>query len=242
MSAILKINHYTKIYSNHKRAVDDLTLSVDAGEICAFIGHNGAGKSTTIKAVVGIHDVPAGRIFVDGQCIAEHRGACQRRLAYIPDNPDLFEYMTGISYINFICDMYEQSSENRTRRVKELADDFEITDQLGDIISSYSHGMKQKVALIAALAHEPRLLVLDEPFVGLDPKASAVLKRHMRNLCDNGSAIFFSTHVLEVAERLCDRVAIIDHGRLIVEGAVAELTKEDDLETVFLRELEAHHA
>ncbi|MCQ2487546.1 MAG: ABC transporter ATP-binding protein [Clostridia bacterium] len=238
MEKVLEIESFSKSY-NDKPAVKDITLTVNEGEIFGFIGHNGAGKSTTIKAVVGILPVRDGDIRVMGKSIKSFRKDCQKISAYIPDNPDLYEYMTGIGYINFISDIFEVPSEERTERVKKLADAFEITDQLGDLISSYSHGMKQKVALIAAFVHKPKLLVLDEPFVGLDPKASAVLKDSMRELCNEGSAIFFSTHVLEVAERLCDRIGMMDHGDLIVEGSVEELTQGKTLEEVFLEKLEA---
>lgn len=237
---LLELSHYSKKY-DEKPAVTDLSLSVYEGEIFGFIGHNGAGKSTTIKSVVGIlqQGRDTGDIYVCGMSLASHKKECQKLMAYIPDNPDLYEYMTGIGYINFVADIFEVPSDVRTRRIKKYAEAFEITDALGDLISSYSHGMRQKVALIAAFVHAPKLFVLDEPFVGLDPKATAVLKATMREFCDNGSAIFFSTHILDVAERLCDRVAMIDHGRLVVTGEVAELTKDKTLEEVFLEHLNA---
>ncbi len=237
---LLELSHYSKKY-DEKPAVTDLSLSVYEGEIFGFIGHNGAGKSTTIKSVVGIlqQGRDTGDIYVCGMPLASHKKECQKLMAYIPDNPDLYEYMTGIGYINFVADIFEVPSDVRTRRIKKYAEAFEITDALGDLISSYSHGMRQKVALIAAFVHAPKLFVLDEPFVGLDPKATAVLKATMREFCDNGSAIFFSTHILDVAERLCDRVAMIDHGRLVVAGEVAELTKDKTLEEVFLEHLNA---
>ena len=237
---LLELSHYSKKY-DEKPAVTDLSLTVYEGEIFGFIGHNGAGKSTTIKSVVGIlqQGRDTGDIYVCGMPLASHKKECQKLMAYIPDNPDLYEYMTGIGYINFVADIFEVPSDVRTRRIKKYADAFEITDALGDLISSYSHGMRQKVALIAAFVHAPKLFVLDEPFVGLDPKATAVLKATMREFCDNGSAIFFSTHILDVAERLCDRVAMIDHGRLVVTGEVAELTKDKTLEEVFLEHLNA---
>lgn len=235
---ILEIKDFTKIYDGEKQAVNDISLCVKEGEIFGFIGHNGAGKSTTIKSIVGILPVRKGEITILGKSIMEQRKECQKEMAYIPDNPDLYEYMTGIGYINFLADVYQVSSEERTRLVKKYGDAFEITEQLGDLISSYSHGMKQKVALIGAFVHQPKLLVLDEPFVGLDPKASAVLKQCMRELCEQGSAIFFSTHVLEVAERLCDKIAMIDHGNIVVSGYVSELTKKESLEEVFLHHLE----
>ena len=214
------------------------SLEVEEGEIFGFIGHNGAGKSTTIKSIVGILSSHNGEIYIDGKTLWEAKKECQKKMAYIPDNPDLYEYMTGISYINFIADIYEVPTDVRTERIEKIADAFEIKEALGDLISSYSHGMKQKVALISAFVHQPRLLVLDEPFVGLDPKASAVLKQEMRALCAQGSAIFFSTHVLEVAEKLCDKVAMIDHGHIVVSGSVEELTREASLEEVFLEQLE----
>lgn len=238
MSAVLEIKDFTKSYDGQKPAVDHVSLTVEEGEIFGFIGHNGAGKSTTIKSVVGILSTHNGEITVDGKTLWEAKKECQKKMAYIPDNPDLYEYMTGIDYINFIADIYEVSSEERTKRIEKMADAFEIKEQLGDLISSYSHGMKQKVALISAFVHQPKLLVLDEPFVGLDPKASAVLKKLMRELCDQGSGIFFSTHVLEVAEKLCDKVAMIDHGHIVVSGRIDQLTKEKSLEEVFLEQLE----
>ena len=218
--------------------MDHVSLEVEEGEIFGFIGHNGAGKSTTIKSIVGILSSHNGEIYIDGKTLWEAKKECQKKMAYIPVNPDLYEYMTGISYINFIADIYEVPTDVRTERIEKIADAFEIKEALGDLISSYSHGMKQKVALISAFVHQPRLLVLDEPFVGLDPKASAVLKQEMRALCAQGSAIFFSTHVLEVAEKLCDKVAMIDHGHIVVSGSVEELTREASLEEVFLEQLE----
>lgn len=236
-NVILDIQHYSKSYDG-KPAVQDLTLSVKEGEIFGFIGHNGAGKSTTIKSIVGIlSTMDGGDITVSDMSVKEMRKECQKVMAYIPDNPDLYEYLTGIEYINFVADIFEVPSDVRTERVKRYSDAFEITDALGDLISSYSHGMRQKVALIAAFVHAPKLFVLDEPFVGLDPKATAVLKATMREFCDNGSAVFFSTHILDVAERLCDRVAMIDHGRLVVTGRVDELTRNTTLEEVFLENL-----
>lgn len=234
---VLEIKNFTQKY-NDKVAVDNISLEVDNGEIYGFIGHNGAGKSTTIKSIVGILPVEHGEIIIDGQSIALHRKACQRISAYIPDNPDLYGYMTGIGYINFICDIFKISLEERREKTKYYADLFDITEQLGDLISTYSHGMKQKVALIAAFVHSPKLLVLDEPFVGLDPKASAVLKRIMKEHCNAGNAIFFSTHVLEVAQVLCTKVGMMDHGKLIVSGKVSELTKDKTLEEVFLERVE----
>lgn len=236
---VLQIRDFSQHYNNQKNAVDHLNLSLEAGEILGFIGHNGAGKSTTIKSIVGILPVREGEITVLGQNVMEHRRDCQQQCAYIPDNPDLYENMTGIGYINFISDLYGVSGEVRTERIHALTEEFEITTQLGNLIGSYSHGMKQKTAIIAALAHDPQLLVLDEPFVGLDPKATAVLKQQMRNVCSRGGAVFFSTHVLDVAERLCDRVAMIDHGRLVAEGRVQDLTQGRTLEELFLERLAA---
>ena len=238
MATVLQLKDFTKSYDGQKPAVDHVSLEVEEGEIFGFIGHNGAGKSTTIKSIVGILSSHNGEIYIDGKTLWEAKKECQKKMAYIPDNPDLYEYMTGISYINFIADIYEVPTDVRTERIEKIADAFEIKEALGDLISSYSHGMKQKVALISAFVHQPRLLVLDEPFVGLDPKASAVLKQEMRALCAQGSAIFFSTHVLEVAEKLCDKVAMIDHGQIVVSGSVEELTREASLEEVFLEQLE----
>ena len=238
MATVLQLKDFTKSYDGQKPAVDHVSLEVEEGEIFGFIGHNGAGKSTTIKSIVGILSSHNGEIYIDGKTLWEAKKECQKKMAYIPDNPDLYEYMTGISYINFIADIYEVPTDVRTERIEKIADAFEIKEALGDLISSYSHGMKQKVALISAFVHQPRLLVLDEPFVGLDTKASAVLKQEMRALCAQGSAIFFSTHVLEVAEKLCDKVAMIDHGHIVVSGSVEELTREASLEEVFLEQLE----
>ena len=238
MATVLQLKDFTKSYDGQKPAVDHVSLEVEEGEIFGFIGHNGAGKSTTIKSIVGILSSHNGEIYIDGKTLWEAKKECQKKMAYIPDNPDLYEYMTGISYINFIADIYEVPTDVRTERIEKIADAFEIKEALGDLISSYSHGMKQKVALISAFVHQPRLLVLDEPFVGLDPKASAVLKQEMRAVCAQGSAIFFSTHVLEVAEKLCDKVAMIDHGHIVVSGSVEELTREASLEEVFLEQLE----
>lgn len=240
---VLEITNFSKKY-DEKPAVTDISLDVYEGEIFGFIGHNGAGKSTTIKSVVGIlqQGRDSGDIKVCGLSVKDNKKECQKQMAYIPDNPDLYEYMTGIGYINFVADIFEVPEDVRTERVKKYGDAFEITNQLGDLISSYSHGMRQKVALIAAFVHHPKLFVLDEPFVGLDPKATAVLKATMREFCEEGSAIFFSTHILEVAERLCDRIAMIDHGKLVVTGTVEELTKTQTLEDVFLQKLEDTHA
>ena len=231
---MLELRHYSKTYGGGKKAADDVTLSVESGDICGFIGHNGAGKSTTIRAVVGVLDFTEGEIFIDGHSVKDEPLACKKVTAYIPDNPDLYENLTGIQFLNFVADVFELSAFDREERIKKYADLFEITDALGDLISSYSHGMKQKVAIISALIHKPKLLVLDEPFVGLDPKASYILKEIMHEMCREGTAIFFSTHVLDVAEKLCNKVAIIKHGRIIASGTMEELTEGHSLEEAFL--------
>ena len=231
---MLEIRNLTKTYKGGKKAVSNLSLKVEPGDICGFIGHNGAGKTTTIKCIVGIHDFEAGEILVDGISVKENPLKCKSVLAYIPDNPDLYEYLTGIQYLNFIADIFGVPAEERKKRIQEEADDLEITQALGDLISSYSHGMKQKLAIIGALLHRPKLLILDEPFVGLDPKAALTLKNKMHKLCEEGSAIFFSTHVLDVAEKLCDKVIIIRKGELIAAGDTKELTKGESLEDVFM--------
>ena len=231
---MLEIRHYSKTYGGGKKAADDVTLSVESGDICGFIGHNGAGKSTTIRAVVGVLDFTEGEIFIDGHSVKDEPLACKKVTAYIPDNPDLYENLTGIQFLNFVADVFELSAFDREERIKKYADLFEITDALGDLISSYSHGMKQKVAIISALIHKPKLLVLDEPFVGLDPKASYILKEIMHEMCREGTAIFFSTHVLDVAEKLCNKVAIIKKGRIIAQGTMEELTEGHSLEEAFL--------
>ena len=231
---MLEIKNLTKIYKGGKKAVSNVNLSVEAGDIYGFIGHNGAGKTTTIKCIVGIHDFDEGEITVDHKSVKTDPLQCKEVMAYIPDNPDLYEYLTGIQYLNFIADIYDVSAGEREERIKEEADAFEITPALGDLISSYSHGMKQKLAIIGALIHRPKLLILDEPFVGLDPKASLVLKNKMHQLCQEGSGIFFSTHVLDVAEKLCNKVAIIRQGEIIAAGNMAELTGNASLESVFM--------
>lgn len=231
---ILEIKHYSKIYSDNKKAVDDISLNVKAGEIHAFIGHNGAGKTTTIRAVVGVMDFEKGEIFIDGHSVKDEPVKCKSLTAYIPDNPDLYDYVTGIQYLNYICDMFFVSKKDRKEQIQKLAELFKITDSLGDLISSYSHGMKQKLALIGAFIHRPKLLVFDEPFVGLDPEASFHLKNLMRKACQNGSAIFFSTHVLEVAEKLCDTVSIIKSGKLIASGTMEEVKGRHSLEDIFM--------
>lgn len=230
---MLKIEHLTKTYGE-KKAVDDLSLHIAAGEIYGFIGHNGAGKTTTIKACCGILQPDSGEVYIDGVSVKENPIAAKAKLAYIPDNPDLYEFMTGIQFLNFIGDVFGVSAEDRQARIRKYADLFELTNDLAQPISAYSHGMKQKLAVISALLHEPKLLIMDEPFVGLDPKASHILKELMRELCKNGGAIFFSTHVLEVAEKLCDKVAIIKGGKLIKSGTMEEVKGDASLENVFL--------
>lgn len=231
---MLEIKNLKKTYKGGKTAVAKLSLSVKPGDIYGFIGHNGAGKTTTIKCVVGIHDFDEGEILVDEVSIRKDPIRCKKVLAYIPDNPDLYDYLTGIQYLNFMADIFEIPAEEREQRIREEADAFEITSALGDLISSYSHGMKQKLAIIGALIHQPRLLILDEPFVGLDPKAALVLKNKMHQLCEAGSAIFFSTHVLDVAEKLCNKIAIIRQGELIAAGKTEKLTGGASLESVFM--------
>ncbi len=231
---VLEIKHYSKSYGEGKKAADDVSITVMAGDIVGFIGHNGAGKSTTIRAVVGVLDFTEGEIFIDGHSVKDEAIECKKVTAYIPDNPDLYENLTGIQYLNFVADVFNIDVADREERIKKYADLFEITDSLGDLISSYSHGMKQKVAVIGALIHEPKLLVLDEPFVGLDPKASFTLKEIMHEMCKKGTAIFFSTHVLDVAEKLCNKVVIIKHGKIIASGTMDELTEGHSLEEVFL--------
>ena len=230
---MLKIEHLTKLYGE-KKAVDDLSLHIEKGEIYGFIGHNGAGKTTTIKACCGILQFDSGEIWVDGVSVRDDPLSCKRKIAYIPDNPDLYDFMSGIKYLNFVADIFGVSQSDRQERIRRYADTFELTDDLAQPIGSYSHGMKQKLAIISALIHEPKLIIMDEPFVGLDPKASHTLKLLMRDICDRGGAIFFSTHVLEVAEKLCDKVAIIKGGRLIRSGTMEEVKGDESLEDVFL--------
>ena len=237
---MLNIEHLTKSYGS-KKAVDDLTLHIAPGEIYGFIGHNGAGKTTTIKACAGILPFDAGEITIDGHSVRGEALACKRVLAYLPDNPDLYEFLSGIQYLNFIADVFGVDQDTRAARIRRLADAFELTEDLAQPISAYSHGMKQKLAMISGWLHEPKLIIMDEPFVGLDPKASHLLKQMMREHCDRGGAIFFSTHVLEVAEKLCDKVAIIKEGRLITSGTMEEVKGDASLEDVFL-ELEDDHA
>lgn len=230
---MLNIQHFTKTYGE-KKAVDDLSLHIAPGEIYGFIGHNGAGKTTTLKAAVGILQFDAGEITIGGHSIQTEPLACKQLLAYIPDNPDLYDFMSGIQYLNFIADIFGIPAAERWARIEPYADAFELTGDLGQPISAYSHGMKQKLAIIAAWIHDPKLVIMDEPFVGLDPKAAHLLKGMMRELCDEGGAIFFSTHILEVAEKLCDQVAIIKGGKLIRSGTMSEVKGDDSLEEVFL--------
>lgn len=230
---MLNIQHLTKKYGD-KKAVDDLSLHIVPGEIYGFIGHNGAGKTTTLKSVVGIQQFDEGEITIGGKSIKNDPLACKKQLAYIPDNPDLYDFMTGIKYLNFIADVFGVDAAQRQKRIRKYADLFELTDDLAQPIAAYSHGMKQKLAIISAWIHQPKLIIMDEPFVGLDPKAAHILKGMMREICDEGGAIFFSTHVLEVAEKLCDKVAIIKGGKLIRYGTMEEVKGDDSLEEVFL--------
>ena len=230
---MLRIENLTKTYGE-KKSVDNLSLRIAPGEIYGFIGHNGAGKTTTLKAVVGILQFDKGEVFIKGESIRKNPLACKQKMAYIPDNPDLYEFMTGIKFLNFIADIFGVPEEKRQERIRKYADLFEMTENLAQPIASYSHGMKQKLAIISAWIHEPKLIIMDEPFVGLDPKAAHILKQMMREVCDEGGAIFFSTHVLEVAEKLCDKVAIIRNGQLIQSGTMQEVKGDDSLEEVFL--------
>lgn len=233
---MLDIQHLTKTYGE-KKAVDDLSLHIAPGEIYGFIGHNGAGKTTTLKSVVGILQFDQGEITIDGRSIKADPLGCKREMAYIPDNPDLYDYMTGIKYLNFIADVFGVDAQTRQARIRTYADAFELTGDLAQPIAAYSHGMKQKLSIIAAWLHDPKVIIMDEPFVGLDPKAAHLLKGMMREICDNGGAIFFSTHVLEVAEKLCDEIAIIDKGRLVAQGTLEALRsgeKGASLEQLFL--------
>ena len=230
---MLKIDHFTKTYGE-KKAVDDLTLHIQRGEIYGFIGHNGAGKTTTLKSVAGIMQFDSGEILIDGSSIQKDPIGCKKKMAYIPDNPDLYEFMTGMQYLNFVGDIFAIPADQRKQRIEALADTFELTGDLNQPISAYSHGMKQKLAIISAWIHEPKLILMDEPFVGLDPKASHILKGMMREVCNQGGAIFFSTHVLEVAEKLCDKVAIIKGGKLVRSGTMEEVKGDTSLESVFL--------
>lgn len=237
--AMLEINNYSKSYGGDKLAADSVSLTVESGDIYGFIGHNGAGKSTTIRAIVGVLDFTDGEILIDGHSVKTEPMECKKVTAYIPDNPDLYENLTGIQFLNFVADVFQIGDAERSERIAHYANAFEITDALGDLISSYSHGMKQKVAIISALIHEPKLLVLDEPFVGLDPKAAFTLKEIMHDLCKKGAAVFFSTHVLDVAEKLCNKVAIIKQGKIITSGTMEELTAGKSLEEAFLEVYDA---
>ncbi|ODJ57573.1 ABC transporter ATP-binding protein [Brochothrix thermosphacta] len=235
---MLEIKNFGKTYNNGKQAVENISIEVAAGDIFAFIGHNGAGKSTTIKAVVGVLDFEQGEIYIEGLSIKTNPIDCKSITAYIPDNPDLYEHLTGIQYLNFISDVFGLSSSEREKQIKKYAEAFEIMGNLGDLISSYSHGMKQKIALIGAVIHKPKLLILDEPFVGLDPKAAIVLRNIMKDLCTRGSAVFFSTHVLDVAQKLCNKIAMIHHGKIAINGEMEQLVKEQSLEDLFMEVLE----
>ncbi len=238
MQAILEIKNFTKTYSKNKKAVDNLSLSVMPGEIHGFIGHNGAGKTTTIRAIVGVMDFNDGEILIAGHSIKKEPVKCKSLTAYIPDNPDIYDYITGIQYLNYMADMFSVEKKQRKVLIQKYAEVFSITDSLGNLISSYSHGMKQKLALIGAFLHSPKLLVLDEPFVGLDPEAAFHLKEFMRELCNQGSAIFFSTHVLDVAEKLCDKVSIIKQGKMVVSGSMENVRGSNSLENVFMEVVE----
>lgn len=236
---ILEIRHLCKTYGKEKRAVDDLSLDVYAGDIYGFIGQNGAGKTTTLRAVTGILEFDGGDIFIDGKSVKKQPVACKAVTAYIPDNPDLYEYLTGIQYLNFIGDMFNVGKAERSARIEKYADMFRIAGDLGSLVSAYSHGMKQKLAIIGALLHAPKLMVLDEPFVGLDPEAAFKLKQVFREMCDAGSAIFFSTHVLDVAEKLCNKIAIIKGGKLMASGDIDTVRGDESLESVFMEVLES---
>lgn len=231
---MLYISNLSKTYKNGKKAIDNISMEVLAGDIYGFIGHNGAGKSTTIKAIVGVHEFDSGSITINGHDVKKEPIECKKVTAYIPDNPEMYEHLTGIGYLNFIADIFNVSKKLRLERIEKYTKALEIDDKLGDVISSYSHGMKQKLAIVSALIHQPKLLVLDEPFVGLDPKASITLRGIMHELCESGSAIFFSTHVLEVAEKLCNKIAIIRDGKLLLSGEVNKLLADKSLETLFM--------
>ena len=236
---MLEIINYSKSYNGKDKTVDNINLTINEGDLFAFIGHNGAGKSTTIKSIVGILDFEEGDILINGLSIKKKPVECKKQLAYIPDNPDLYESLTGIKYLNFICDIYEVSKESRKEKIEKYSQMFGLEDALNNYIASYSHGMKQKLALISAFVHDPKILILDEPFVGLDPKASFLVKQAMREFCQNGGIIFFSTHILEVAQKLCNKIAIIKKGKLIKTGTMEEVTKDAALEDVFM-ELTEH--
>lgn len=235
---MLKIEHLSKQYRGSQKGIFDLTLHIKPGDLYAFIGHNGAGKTTALKCIAQIHDFDSGNIYIDGLDIKKDSLECKRRIAYIPDNPDLYEFLTGMQYLNFIADIFNLSVNEREKRIQSYSDRFELTPYLGNLISTYSHGMKQKLTIISAFIHQPRLLLLDEPFVGLDPKASVILKDLMRELCNNGGAIFFSTHVLDVAEKLCNKVAMVKDGKLIAAGKMEDVVKDgQSLEDFFMEEV-----
>ena len=240
MKTILQIDHLSKTYAGGKKAVDDLSLRVCEGDIYGFIGQNGAGKTTTLRAVTGVMDFTEGEIYVCGNSVRADPVACKSVTAYIPDNPDLYEFLTGIQYLNYIADVFAVSDQDRRARIEKYADMFRIRGDLGSLIGSYSHGMKQKLAIIAALLHAPKLMVLDEPFVGLDPEAAFKLKQVFREMCEAGSAIFFSTHVLDVAEKLCNKIAIIKGGKLMADGDIDAVRGDESLESVFMEVLESH--
>lgn len=235
---MIEIKGFTKTY-NKKVAVDNISLKVEKGELFGFIGHNGAGKTTTIKSIVGINSIEKGDILLDGISVKEKPMECKKKIAYIPDNPDVYEALTGIQYLNFIADMFEVSTSQRNSLIENYAREFEIIDDLGSLISSYSHGMKQKLVIISALIHSPKIMILDEPFVGLDPKAASIVKRILREFCDNGGVVFMTSHVLEVVERLCDRVAIIKDGRIEAEGEVKSIIGNSSLEDLFMGMIDA---
>ena len=240
---MLKIVGLTKHYKGSDKGINDVNIHIEKGDIYAFIGHNGAGKTTTLKCVTGIHDYEAGDIIIDGIKQSENPLECKRRFAYIPDNPDLYEYLTGIQYLNFVADIFQVSVGDRENRIKKYADEFNITESLGDLISTYSHGMKQKLAIISALVHEPKLLILDEPFVGLDPQAAVILKGIMNEICKAGGAVFFSTHVLDVAEKLCNKVAIIKDGNVMASGNMSDIVKHgQSLEDIFMEAISTNEA
>lgn len=232
--AILTIKDLVKSYGGAQKAVDGLSLSVEPGDVYGFIGHNGAGKTTTLKAVTGILDYDSGEIQIDGYDVKAEPIECKRRIAYVPDNPELYDYLTGIQFLNFFADIYRVEKSEREDKIKKYADAFEITQDLGDLIGGYSHGMKQKLMLVASFMHDPKLFIFDEPFVGLDPKAAYSVKQLMREACERGAAVFFSTHVLDVAEKLCDKIAIIKKGKLIADGRIDAVRGDDSLEEVFL--------
>ena len=234
MTPVLEIKNLSKTYKGGKKAIEDLSLTIEGGDIFGFIGHNGAGKTTTLKATAGILDFEAGEILIDGVSLKADPIACKKVSAFLPDNPDLYDFLTGVQFLNFTGDVYGVSKEEKAERIERYAGIFEMRENLGNLISSYSHGMKQKLALISALIHQPKLLILDEPFVGLDPKASADLREIMRGVCREGGAIFFSTHVLEVAQKLCNKIAIIKRGKLVACGETERLTQNSDLEEVFM--------